>query len=150
MAALFWWSMISLISEITDRKGPRAADWVFYDGECEFCRSLARRFRSTLRRRGFGLAPLQDPRVATLLGLPANLLLQEMRVLTAEGEVLGGAQAVTFLARKIWWAWPVYAAAKLPGMRPLLHAAYRWVADHRHCSSCAVGAVSNGEQGERR
>ncbi|HYL96715.1 MAG TPA: DUF393 domain-containing protein [Terriglobales bacterium] len=137
--------MISLISEITDRQGRRAAGWVFYDGECEFCRSLARRFRSTLEKRGFGLAPLQDPRVATLLGLAPNLLLQEMRVLTAEGEVLGGAQAVTFLAAKIWWAWPVHAAAKLPGVRLLLRAAYRWVADHRHCSSCAVGrSAENG------
>jgi predicted DCC family thiol-disulfide oxidoreductase YuxK len=137
--------MISLISEITDRKGRRAAEWVFYDGECEFCQSLARRFRSTLQKRGFGLAPLQDPRVATLLGLTPNLLLQEMRVLTDEGQVLGGAQAVTFLAGKIWWAWPVHAAAKLPGMQPLLHAAYRWVAGHRHCSSCAVDrSAENG------
>ncbi|HKT68682.1 MAG TPA: DUF393 domain-containing protein [Terriglobales bacterium] len=131
--------MISLISEITDRKGRRAAGWVFYDGECDFCRSLARRFRSTLEKRGFGLAPLQDPRVATLLGLAPNLLLQEMRVLTAEGQVLGGAQAVTFLAAKIWWAWPVHAAAKFPGMRFLLRAAYKWVADHRHCSNCTAG-----------
>ena len=131
--------MISLISEITDRKGRRAAGWVFYDGECDFCRSLVRRFRSTLEKRGFGLAPLQDPRVATLLGLAPNLLLQEMRVLTAKGEVVGGAQAVTFLARKIWWAWPVYAAAKLPGMPPLLRVLYRWVADHRHCSNCTAG-----------
>src|SRR5690242_17483807 len=134
--------MISLISEITDRKGRRASGWVFYDGECEFCRSLARRFRSSLQKRGFGLAPLQDPRVATLLGLAPNLLLQEMRVLTDGGEVLGGAQAVTFLAGKIWWAWPVHAASKLPGMRLLLRGAYRWVADHRHCSNCAVGPVS--------
>ncbi|HEY6937628.1 MAG TPA: DCC1-like thiol-disulfide oxidoreductase family protein [Terriglobales bacterium] len=137
--------MISLISEITDRKGRRAAGWVFYDGECEFCRSMARRFRSTLQKRGFGLAPLQDPRVATLLGLPPNLLPREMRVLTAEGQVLGGAQAVTFLAGKIWWAWPVHAAARLPGMPALLRAAYRWVADHRHCPSCAVGqSAENG------
>jgi len=130
---------------MTDRKGRRAAGWGFYDGDCEFCRSLARRFRSTMRKRGFGLAPLQDPRVATLLGLTPNLLLQEMRVLTDEGQVLGGAQAVTFLAGKIWWAWPVHAAAKLPGMQPLLHAAYRWVAGHRHCSSCAVDrSAENG------
>ena len=136
---------------MTDRKGRRAArGWVFFDGECEICRSLARRFRSTLQKRGFGLAPLQDPRVATLLGLAPSLLLQEMRVLTAEGQVLGGAQALTLLAGKIWWAWPVHAVAKFPGMRPLLRAAYRWVANHRGCHSCAVGAVSNGEQGERR
>ncbi len=140
--------MISLISEITDRKGRRATGWVFYDGGCEFCRSLARRFRSTLQKRGFGLAPLQDPRVAVVLGLAPSLLLQEMRVLTAEGQVLGGAQAVTFLAGKIWWAWPVHAAAKLPGMPPLLRAAYRWVANHRHCSSCTAGA--SGENSDSR
>jgi predicted DCC family thiol-disulfide oxidoreductase YuxK len=131
--------MISLTSEMTDRKGRRAArGWVFFDGECAFCQSLARRFRSTLEKRGFGLAPLQDPRVAALLGVPPSVLLQEMRVLTADGQVLGGAQAVTLLAGKIWWAWPLHAAAKLPGMRRLLRAAYKWVADHRHCSSCAV------------
>lgn len=131
--------MISLISEMTDRKGRRAArGWVFFDGECGFCRSLARRFRSTLEQRGFGLAPLQDPRVAPLLGLPSSDLLQEMRVLTAHGQILGGAQALTFLAGKIWWAWPVQAAAKVPGVPRLLRCAYGWIAGHRHCSSCAV------------
>ena len=143
--------MISLISEITDRKGRRAArGWVFFDGGCAFCQSLARRFRSTLERRGFGLAPLQDPRVAALLGVPPSVLLVEMRVLTADGQVLGGAQAVTFLAGKIWWAWPVHAAAKLPGMPRLLRAAYKWVADHRHCTSCAVGPSDENSDSRSR
>lgn len=124
---------------MTDRKGRRAArGWVFFDGDCEICQSLARRFRSTLENRGFGLAPLQDPRVAVLLALPPSALLQEMRVLTPAGEVLGGAQAITFLAGKIWWAWPVHAAARLPVMRSVLRAGYRWFADHRHCLTCAV------------
>ncbi len=149
--------MISLISEMTDRKGRRAArGWVFFDGECGFCRSLACHFRSTLEKRGFGLAPLQDPRVAALLGLPPSLLLQEMRVLTGDGRVLGGAQAVTFLAGKIWWAWPVHAAARLPGMPRLLRAAYGWIAGHRHCLTCAVNpdtkvaGLTRREQGECR
>lgn len=131
---------------MTDRKGRRADGWVFYDGDCEFCQALARRFRSTLAKRGFGMAPLQDPRVAVLLGLPPDLLLQEMRVLTPSGDVLGGAQAVTFLVGKIWWAWPIHTVAKVPGMRPLLRAGYRWVADHRHCSSCTVGASTGSRQ----
>ncbi len=143
--------MISLISEITDRKGRRAArGWVFFDGECGFCRSLAYRFRSTLEKRGFGLAPLQDPRVVPLLGLPPSVLLQEMRVLTADGQVLGGAQALTFLAGKIWWAWPVHAAARLPGMSRLSRGAYKWVAGHRHCSSCALApSAENGDSSSR-
>ncbi len=142
--------MISLTSEMTDRKGRRAArGWVFFDNDCAFCRSLARRFRSPLQKRGFALAPLQDPRVAALLGIPPNLLLQEMRVLTSEGQVFGGAQGVTFLAGKIWWAWPLHAVSRLPGMGPLLRAFYRWVADHRHCSSCA--AISDaGNPSDRR
>ena len=142
---------------MTDRKGRRAArGWVFFDGDCEICQSLARRFRSTLENRGFGLAPLQDPRVAALLALPANALLREMRVLTPAGEVLGGAQAITFLAGKIWWAWPVHAAARVPGMQSLLRAGYRWFADHRHCLTCVVSpatkdaGLARHDVGERR
>ncbi len=133
---------------MTDRKGRRAArGWVFFDGSCGFCRSLARRFRSTLEKRGFGLAPLQDPRVAVLLALPPSALLQEMRVLTPAGEVLGGAQAVAFLAGQIWWAWPVHAAARLPGMESLLRAGYRWVADRRHGCSCALAPSAGKGRG---
>lgn len=142
--------MISLISEITDRKGPRARGWVFFDRDCEVCQSLACRFRSTLEKRGFGLAPLQDPRVALLLGLASHELMQEMQVLTPAGKVLGGAQAITFLAGQIWWAWPVHAAARLPGMPSLLRAGYRWFAEHRHCLTCAVSPDTKGAATARR
>ena len=65
--------MISLSAEMTDKKGRRAVrGWVFFDRDCRICTSLARRFRHMLEKRGFGLAALQDPRVATLLALPPN------------------------------------------------------------------------------
>jgi predicted DCC family thiol-disulfide oxidoreductase YuxK len=132
--------MISLISEITDSKGSRASrGWVFFDGDCSICISLARRFRRTLEKRGFGLAALQDPRVPALLGVRPEELLHEMRVVTTEDELYGGADAVVFLARQIWWAWPLYLASKFPGMRHLLGAGYRWFADHR---GCAAGSLS--------
>lgn len=132
--------MISLSSEITDSKGSRAArGWVFFDRDCRICSSLARRFRRTLESRGFGLAALQDPRVQTLLNLPQGELLREMRIATAEGEIHGGAAAIVYLSRQIWWARPLYAAAHLPGAIPLLDAAYRWFADHR---TCAFGLCS--------
>jgi predicted DCC family thiol-disulfide oxidoreductase YuxK len=134
--------MISLSSEITDIKGRHAAlAWVFFDRDCRVCTSLARRFRRTLEKRGFGLAALQDPRVQSLLDLPPAQLLREMRVATAEGRVLGGADAVIYLARQIWWAWPLYAAAQLPGSLRLLDAAYRWFSDHRTCSSGAYSTI---------
>lgn len=113
---------------------------VFFDRECAICTALARRFRRTLARRGFGLAALQDPRAAALLNLPPAELLREMRVATADGNVLGGAAAIDYLARRIWWAWPLSAAAQLPGASHILDAGYRWFADHRACASrtCSI------------
>jgi predicted DCC family thiol-disulfide oxidoreductase YuxK len=133
--------MISLSSEITDAKGRHALrGWVFFDRDCIVCTSLARRFRRPLEKRGFGLAALQDPRVQALLALPLEELLQEMRVTMANGEIYGGAEAVFFLARQIWWGWPLYAAAKLPGAQRIFGACYRWFADHRTClsGSCSI------------
>jgi predicted DCC family thiol-disulfide oxidoreductase YuxK len=133
--------MISLSAEMTDTKGRRASrGWVFFDRDCGLCTSLARRFRHTLEKRGFGLAALQDPRVAALLALPPEDLLRVMRVVTSDGEIRGGAEAIVYLARQVWWAWPIFAAAQLPGVLRILDAGYRWFADHRHCASgmCSV------------
>jgi predicted DCC family thiol-disulfide oxidoreductase YuxK len=141
--------MISLSSEMTDAKGSRTSrGWVFFDRDCPVCAALARRFRRPLEKLGFGLAALQDPRVQALLNLPQEELLREMRVATVEGKIYGGAEAVLFLARQIWWAWPLYAAAKLPGVPHILNAGYRWFADHKTCSSgmCAA-AVKGGQKG---
>jgi predicted DCC family thiol-disulfide oxidoreductase YuxK len=130
--------MISLISEMTDAKGRRArAGWAFFDGDCSFCMGLARRFRNLLESRGFGLATLQDPRARQQLGLPVDEVLLEMKVLTAEGEQFGGADAIIYLARSIAWAWPLYAAAQVPAVREFLRAVYRWVAARRHCATTA-------------
>src|SRR5713226_3918956 len=127
--------MISLSSEMTDSKGRRASGWLFFDAECAFCIALARRMARILLPRGFALAPLQDRRVADLLGLPREELLREMRVLTAEGKHYGGADAVIFLASCVWWAWPLVALAQLPGVMPFLRAAYRWIAAQRSCAA---------------
>jgi predicted DCC family thiol-disulfide oxidoreductase YuxK len=128
--------MISLSSEMTDAKGRQTSrGWIFFDRDCIICTSLARRFRHTFQKRGFGLAALQDPRVAALLGLPPDRLLLEMRVVTCEGEIYGGAEAMVFLAGQVWWAWPFFVAGKLPGVSRILSIAYRWFADHRQCIS---------------
>jgi predicted DCC family thiol-disulfide oxidoreductase YuxK len=130
---------------MTDAKGKHAPrGWVFFDRDCSVCTALARRFRRPLEKRGFGLAALQGPRVQALLALPPEDLLREMRVATAEGDMYGGAEAVVYLARQIWWAWPLYAAAKVPGVPRILDASYRWFADHRTClsGSCSISRKS--------
>jgi len=132
--------MISLISDMTDAKGSRAeSGWVLFDRECAMCVRMANRYRGALKKRGFGLAALQDPRAASLLRVPEEHLLDEMRVVTADGGVYGGADAIVLLAGRIWWAWPLYAAARWLGARPILRRGYRWVAEHRHCSAAASG-----------
>jgi predicted DCC family thiol-disulfide oxidoreductase YuxK len=130
--------MISLSAEMADTKGRHAErGWICFDRDCTLCTSLARRFRRTFEKRGFGLAAFQDPRVAALLALSPDQLLRETRVITTEGEIHGGAEASVYLAKQVWWAWPFFAAAQIPGVLRILGIGYRWIADHRPCSSGA-------------
>jgi len=117
----------------------RNGEWVLYDGECSFCTSFARRFENTLTRRGFGIAPLQTPWAAQRLGLKAGSPPVEMTVLRADGSLAGGARGVVYLARKIWWALPLFIFAQLPGAMRLLDWGYRFIAARRHCltGACA-------------
>ena len=116
------------------RKAASLRGWIFYDGECRYCIAAATRFERLFARRGFHFLPLQTPWVEARLGLSPGAPLDEMRVLTKDDLDLGGADAVIFLAKEVWWTWPVYLLAHLPGARTLLDRAYRWVAIHRGCS----------------
>ena len=107
--------------------------WILYDGDCRSCAASAKRFDRIFRRRGFLFLPLQTNWVLKRLGLEPGAPLEEMRVLTSDGRDIGGADAVIFLSRQIWWAWPLVALARLPGMHKLLDRAYRWIAAHRGC-----------------
>ncbi|HSA91941.1 MAG TPA: DUF393 domain-containing protein [Terriglobales bacterium] len=119
------------------------AGWVAYDGDCGVCQLLLRLVGPALRRQGFVFETLQAPWMAARLhisyGVAPDDLLKEMRVLTADGHELAGADAVVFLARRIWWLWWLWALACVPGMRPLLRVGYRWFARHRHRISRRLG-----------
>ncbi len=135
--------MISLASEMTDSKGQHARGWLFYDAECEFCTRIARWLVRPMKRRGLGVAPLQDPRVGALLGLPLEELLYAVRFLAPDGSLHSGADAFLVLAREFWWARPVIWLSKIPGVKFTIHATYRWVARHRKCNSevCEHSAI---------
>ena len=125
--------MISLASEYTDSKGRHAKGWLFFDAECGFCTHLARWLEPILARRGFAVAPLQDPRVGALLGMSRQELLRELRFLHSDGRHCGGANALIAVAREIWWARALVRLAAIPGVMSILDAGYRWVASHRDC-----------------
>lgn len=133
--------MISLASEFTDGKGRHARGWLFFDADCGFCTRFARRVAPILRHRGLAVAPLQDPRVGALLGLSQKELLLELRFLLSDGAQCGGADALFALAREIWWARPLVWLARIPGVKSLLDAGYRWVAANRSCAAANNAAL---------
>jgi len=116
---------------------PPPRGWVLYDSDCGFCTRWAWRIALFVGPHGFHLAPLQAPWVRRRLALPERELLNELRVLTADDVLYGGADAFLYLARQIWWARPIAALAWLPGVMPLARAAYRWIARRRHRRSAA-------------
>ena len=127
--------MISELTEITETtKAIPFRGWIFFDRDCTFCSDLARRFESVFAKRGFQFEPLQQPWVLERLGLTADEALEEMRVLTTDGKVFGGADAVVFLAQKVWWGSPLAALARFQFVHRQLDRWYRWVAAHRTCA----------------
>ena len=107
--------------------------WILYDGACRSCAASARRFDRIFRRRGFFFLPLQTKWLMERLDLAAGAPVEELRLLTADGRDIGGAEAIIFLSREIWWTWPFAALAQLPGMHKRLDRGYRWIAARRVC-----------------
>ena len=113
----------------------RFLGWVFYDGECPMCLSPALRLAAGLRRRGFRLMPLQADWVQEKLQLDSAEMMREMKVLTADGSVLGGADAVLHIFHEYWWLRPVNWLAFFPGVLFFYRLIYRWIAGNRYCLS---------------
>ena len=119
--------MITLADDFTDRKQRSARGWLFFDSQCSFCTRIARWLAPILRRRGLAVAPLQDPRVAALLGMSRQELLEELRVLLGDGINAGGVNAVMAVAREIWWARPLVWLSSLPGAMRILGLGYKLI-----------------------
>jgi predicted DCC family thiol-disulfide oxidoreductase YuxK len=138
----FFSKSISVNSDITD--SANGSDLVLYDGQCRLCKASARRFEPVLARYGFKFAALQTPWVRERLGVSDGELLSEMRLLTSTGALFGGADALIEIARRIWWARPLYWFAQLPLAKPVLRKAYRCVAQHRNCTAGACNVRLRG------
>jgi len=89
-------------------------------------------------RQGFKIAALQEPWVGEKLKLPYEELVTDIRLLTASGELVSGANVYLYVARRIWWAWPFYAIFSLPGFNRVIHTAYRRFARNRYHISCRL------------
>lgn len=114
-----------------------ASGWILYDGQCGVCRRLSERWAGTLQRRGFGLSPLQSEWVKERLGLSADELLSDLRLLLPDGTHRQGADVYRHVMRRIPWTYPLYLLSRVPLIRHLFDWAYRTFATHRHIISDA-------------
>jgi len=118
--------------------------WVFYDAACPWCRGLARRLAPVLRPQHVEFAPLQASWPRARFGGTEEEWRREMRFQLADGRCYGGADAVLEIASFIAWARPWLLLTRLPGVRPLLRAAYARVAALRPCAngSCPARPIA--------
>jgi predicted DCC family thiol-disulfide oxidoreductase YuxK len=105
---------------------------ILYDGQCGFCSRWVKYWAETLKRHGFTIGSLDEPWVALKLKMPYEELVTDIRLLTADGQLISGADVYLYVARQIWWAWPFYAVFSLPGFNWSIHVGYRWFARNRY------------------
>jgi predicted DCC family thiol-disulfide oxidoreductase YuxK len=114
--------------------------YVFFDAKCPVCRKWVGRLHGQLVRRAFHPVPLQAAWVKQKLGLGDGEPLREMKLLMRDGKIFGGADALVEIARAIWWLWPLFVLAQIPGAKILLRKTYLFLAARRPCDDgqCAV------------
>jgi predicted DCC family thiol-disulfide oxidoreductase YuxK len=113
--------------------------WILYDNSCGFCRRWVPFWEGALQRRGFSIAPLQADWVRAKLQLNASELLDDLRLLLADGSQICGADVYRYATRRIWWAWPVYFFSVTPGLRSIFDWGDRTFAANRFRVSSACG-----------
>jgi predicted DCC family thiol-disulfide oxidoreductase YuxK len=110
----------------------RAAGTLFFDGTCGMC-TRSRDFLLRFDRTGnLQTTPLQSPGVAERLAIaPANLL-DSVRWLDSSGAVYSGAEAANAAFSAALGTRITLAIYRIPGIRSIEDAIYRWVASHRY------------------
>jgi predicted DCC family thiol-disulfide oxidoreductase YuxK len=105
---------------------------LFFDGACGMC-TRSRDLLLKLNRTGdLKTEPLQRSGTAERLGIPPDRLMESVWWLESSGTVYGGAEAANAaVSAALGTRFPLLVY-RLPGMRSLQEAIYRWVADHRY------------------
>lgn len=105
---------------------------LFFDGNCGMC-TRARNFLLKLNRTGdLHTEPLQTPGTAERLGVADSNLMDSVRWLDAEGNVYAGAEAANAAVSVALGTRIPLMIYRIPGIRSLEEAVYRWVAEHRY------------------
>ena len=114
---------------------------LIYDAECAMCRASAMwLMRRALSGGELEILPCRSSvRRERFPQVPEALCMTAMQLVLPDGRVLGGADAVPELLRRIrGWGW-VAGLFSLPPVRPVARRLYAWIAANRMKLSCAVG-----------
>ena len=105
---------------------------LFFDGACGMC-TRSRDFLVKLDRTGdLQTEPLQRAGTAERLGVSPEALMERIWWLDSSGQVYGGAEAANAaVSAALGTRFPLLVY-RIPGMRSVQEAIYRWVADHRY------------------
>src|ERR1700761_2664944 len=110
----------------------RPAGILFFDGACGMCtrsRNLLLKFDRTGNLR---TEPLQSPAVAERLGIAPRPLLATVRWPCHSNPVSYGAEAANAALSSALGTRLPLALYRIPGIRSIEDAVYRWVATHRY------------------
>jgi predicted DCC family thiol-disulfide oxidoreductase YuxK len=108
------------------------AGTLFFDGACGMCtrsRDLLLRFNRT---GSVQTETLQSPGTAQRLGIEPASLLESIRWLDASGAVYSGAEAANAAFSAAVGTRIPLAIYRIPGIRFIEEAVYRWIAAHRY------------------
>jgi predicted DCC family thiol-disulfide oxidoreductase YuxK len=105
---------------------------LFFDGVCGMCTRSAYFLLRVNRTGDMRIEPLQSAGVADRLGIPPSQLLDSVRWLDESGAVYSGAEAFNAAVSAALGTKLPLALYRIPGVRFVQDAIYKWVAAHRY------------------
>jgi predicted DCC family thiol-disulfide oxidoreductase YuxK len=122
------------------------SDLLLYDGECRFCQAASARL---MRMAGPHLrrVSLHEPGLLAALGLDHDAVMKAMHLVTPEGRVYLGLEALVQALRHRRVLGAVVKAYYIPGIRQLSDLGYRLVARYRYAlmgRAVAAGQCDSG------
>lgn len=106
---------------------------LYFDGNCGMCTRSVQSLNNRQRTGDLQIAPFQRPGTADRLGVPADQMLEAAWWQEdSSGTVFRGAEAINAaVAAGLGTRIPL-RVYRVPGVRQLQNAIYRWVATHRY------------------
>ena len=103
-----------------------ARGYLLYDGGCGFCSWWVTKMTDHLTKVGIAVAPLQSAWVADAVKLPPEELVEDIRLILADGTLLSGANVYIELLKRMRWTRPLGIIMGLPLIRSVTWAFYRF------------------------